>query len=44
MSSATMQPTEQRRRRIRRNAWLLLGLAAAFYVAFIALSLYKGHA
>jgi hypothetical protein len=35
---------QDRRRRVRRNTWLLAAVAAAFYVAFIALSIGSRHA
>jgi hypothetical protein len=31
------------RRRIRNLAWILGSVALAFYVGFIALSIYRGH-
>jgi hypothetical protein len=38
---ATRQPTDQRRR-VRRNALLLLSLAAGVYFAFIAFAITRG--
>jgi hypothetical protein len=32
---------EQRKRRIRRNVWWLVALAIAFYVGFIAMSVWS---
>jgi len=32
---------EQRKRRIRRNVWWLVALALAFYVGFIAMSVWR---
>ncbi len=36
--STTPVSDEQRRRRVKRNAWLLLVLAAGFYFGFILLA------
>jgi hypothetical protein len=41
MSSVSVE--EQRKRRIRRNVWWLVALALAFYVGFIAMSVWRGH-
>ncbi|HKQ82425.1 MAG TPA: hypothetical protein VJS42_09545 [Steroidobacteraceae bacterium] len=34
---------EQRKRRIRRNVWWLVALAVAFYLGFIAMSIWRAH-
>jgi hypothetical protein len=35
----TLPSEEIRRRRVRRNAWLLAAVAVGFYIAFIVMSL-----
>jgi hypothetical protein len=35
--------SDERRRRVRRSAWILLAVAAAFYLAFITMSVMMGH-
>lgn len=42
-NAVTLPSDEERRRRVRRNAWLLTGVALAFYAAFIVLSIRSGH-
>jgi len=37
-------PVDERRRRARRSALLLLGVAAVIYVAFIAMAVRQAHA
>jgi hypothetical protein len=34
---------QERKRRVRRNVWLLAATAVAFYVGFIALTYLRGH-
>ena len=39
-----MNVSDERRRRVRRTALILVTIAAAFYLGFIALSVTMGHA
>lgn len=39
----SLTPVDERRRRARRNALLLLGVAILVYVAFIVMSIRKVH-
>jgi hypothetical protein len=42
--TANVQRSDEQRRRARRNAWLLAGLAVAFYAAFMLMSMASRHA
>jgi len=44
MNSGDAGVNDGQRRRIRRGAWLLALIAAAFYVGFIVMSVRMGHA
>jgi uncharacterized membrane protein (DUF485 family) len=44
MGSGNAVVNDEQRRRVRRTAWLLALVAAAFYVGFIVLSVRAGHA
>ncbi len=44
MNSRSATMNDEQRRRVRRTAWLLALVAAAFYVGFIVLSVRAGQA
>ena len=44
MNSSDAGVNDEQRRRVRRSAWLLALVAAAFYVGFIVMSIRMGHA
>jgi hypothetical protein len=44
VNNAAVKGNDQQRRRVRRTALILMCVAAAFYLGFIALSVSLGHA